>query len=444
METSLEELIKNLYSMPRYPLGAGYDNALEYLKHLLKLEVIEIPSGKEVGTWEVPEEWILKDAWVKDPKGIKIIDLKEDPLCVAIGSHAIRGSVDLKEFRKHLYYGTEEGKISATPYIFKYYDDDWGFCMPKDKVLVPNVNKIPDEGIIDENGKAFVPKTICGLEEGQYEIFIDSERVPGKLKIGVHTIPGKIKNEILLFAHLDHPFQANNNLSGVACLVDLATRIKSDYTIKIIFCPETIGSHAYALTQDISNVEFVIAVDMCGNNNDLLLNNSLIDHKINKAAHLAIYSLGKNYMKGRFRSTIGSDEGVFNDPLIGIPGIMLSRYPFPEYHTSADTPDKIDYDKIKETGNVVEKIINIYERDFIPKRKFKGQLMRSRYRIQSSNKQVNLAWDYLIYAMDGKTSLVELCCNFGLNFDYVYGIMEELIKDGKISRINKGIKSPYQ
>lgn len=449
----MEEIIKNIYPMNVTLLGAGYDNALEYLKKLIKLDIIEIPSGTKLETWTVPDEWIVRDAWVKDPDGNKIIDYKKDPLSLVVGTKRTHLMVELEELKKHWYY--DEDNHNTVPYMFKYYqketddrlpgnypgnEDFWGFCVRKTDVL----EEIPEEELdkstaIKMEGKDYIPRWRDKLKEGTYEVFIDTEYKPGTMKIAVHTIPGD-EREILLFAHLDHPYQANDNLSGVACLVDLATRLKSKHTIKIIFCPETIGSIGYALTQDISKVDFVLAVDICGNDNTLALQKSFLPHKLNDIASLALFSQEKDYRKGPFRATIGSDEYIFNDPKFNIPGILLTRYPYPEYHNADDTPDKINYDKIKETQKVIEKIIEYWDKDFIPIRNFKGPLHRSKYDIQSSDPQFNLSWDYFIYGMDGKKSLSELCSMFGLNFEQTYPIIINMVNndDCSISVSEKG------
>jgi aminopeptidase-like protein len=450
----MKEIIENLYPMNRCLLGEGYDNALEYIKHLVKLDVIEVPSGTKVGNWIVPDEWVVRDAWVKF-NGEKIIDYQKQPLSLVVGSIPFHGKMNLEEFQRHLNYSDD--MPDATPYEFKFYDKDWGFCVPKNQIkehviiddngdmicengvcvpalkdIDPSIGKVQIEGVTN-----YKPKFKDKLVEGEYEVFIDTEYKPGIMKIGVHEIKGQSDREVLLFAHLDHPYQANDNLSAVACLLDLATKLKAEHTVKIVLCPETIGSIAYAHLADISKVDFVIAVDICGNDNSILMQKSYNEEsKLNRVAHLAIQSLGKSYRKGQFRSTIGSDEYVFNDPLIGIPGIMLSRHPYKEYHTSEDTPDKINYDMIAETRDVVMKIIEIYEKDFTPKREVKGPLMRSRYAVQSKNKQLNLSYDYFWYAIDGKRSLAELCCNYGLNFDFTLELMQEMENDKSISRVD--------
>lgn len=420
----MEEIIKQLYPMNRCLLGEGFDNALAYINHLIPLEIIKIKSGTELGTWVVPNEWIVRDAWVK-LNGEKIIDYTKQPLSLVVGSERCHGTVGLEELKKHLIYIEEQPDTTA--YMTNYYGSDWGFCVPYNQVR----EKLAE---VDEQG---LHKFKDKLPEGEYEVFIDAEHAPGEMKIGVHTIKGKTDREILLFAHLDHPFQANDNLSAVACLIDMAQKMNFEHTIKLVFCAETIGSIGYALTQDISKVDLVIAVDICGNDNTILFQKSFdVENNINRVAHLAIHSFSESYRKGAFRNTIGSDEYVFNDPQLGIPAIMFSTWPYKEYHTSNDIPEKIHYPSIEKVQKVVLKTIEIFEKDFIPKREFKGPLMRSRYGIQTTNPQFNLSWDYLIYHMDGKRSLAELCAEYGLNFDYTLDIILKMENDHKISRVN--------
>lgn len=408
----MQETIKKLYPINATLLGEGYDERLKILGEQLPLEILEFPSGTEFSTWTIPDEWVIRDAWIKY-KGKKILDYKKNPLSLVVYSKPFSGKVSKEELLPHVFYKDENSE--ATPHVFKFYDRDWGFCMPKVK---------RDE-----------------LKDGEYEVFIDSEFKPGVMKIGVHTIKGNLEKEVLLFAHLDHPFQANDNLSGVVCLLDIAKKLKTNYTVKIIFCPETIGSIAYAHTQDLSNVEFAIAVDICGSDDSLLLLKAFdVDANINKIAHCAFQFAGKPYRKAPFRSTIGSDETVFNDPLIGIPSILLTTHSIKDnkYHTDQDTPENINYDKITETADMICKIINIAERDYIPVRNFKGQLMRSRFGMQSMAPQVNLNYDYMFYAIDGKKSLATLCAEHEFNFDIIYDYFEKIKKDGFIKCLDIG------
>jgi aminopeptidase-like protein len=411
----MKEIIETIYGFGATLVSPGYDNAIKWIDQLIGLDVIEIPSGTKIESWTVPDEWIVKDAWVKF-NGQEIVNYHKNPLSLVVYSTPFKGKIDVKEFKKHLITDTE--RPDRTIYGYRFYEKDWGISLPYNQVVM--------------------------LADGEYEVNIDTELRPGKMKIGVHTIKGKSNREILLFAHLDHPHQANDNLSGIACLVDLAKRIKSNHTIKIIFCPETIGSIAYATTQDISKVDFVMAVDICGNDNSVLVQKAFDRNaRVNKAVSLAAAEIG-DYRKADFRSVIGSDEYFFNDPLVGIPGVMLSTYPYAEYHTDADTPDKINYDKILETQKIIKRTIEIYEQDFIPERLAKGPIMRSKYGIQATEKKKNLGLDYFFYFMDGKRYLSELCLECGIGFKEALEFISKMEADGTIRRVNPSKKSVKQ
>ena len=407
----MKTIISDLYQFDRQLMGSGYDSALTYINHLIPLQILQFPTGTKLGTWTVPEEWVVYEAWVKKGKK-KILDYNKDKLSLVVGSIPFEGKVDKQELLKHLHYS--DVKTDAFSYEQKLYEKDWGFTLPKEMVYRT------------EDGKS-----VDNLPDGEYEVCIKTEYKPGVMKVGVHTIPGKTDQEILLFAHLDHAWLANDNLSGVACLIDLVRHIKpfeNEHTIKLIFCPQTIGSIAYALTQDISMVSFVLALDSIGNSNvdGILLHRSFDkENRINHIAHLALRHAGEGFRHAPFRSTIGSDEYAFNDPKIGIPGIMLSTHPYPEYHTSKDTPETINYAVIEKVQKIIIKMIQYYERDFIPVPTFKGPLFRSGFGIQSKGSGFNMAWDYLIYEM-GTKPLSTLCLDFGLNFEYTEELLGKL------------------
>jgi len=416
MSQNYKTIIEDLFPLNRCLMGEGYDSALIYLNHLIPLDIHSLSTGTKLGTWTVPEEWVVRDAWITH-NGEKVVDYKDQPLSLVVGSLPFEGKVDREELLKHITTSVEQP--DAYVYDYRFYERVWGFTMPREKVY-------------DSEGNVLLP-------EGEYEVYIDTEYRPGELKYGIHTIKGKTDREILLFAHLDHPYQANDNLSGVAVLVNLVDDIKKqkfDHTVKLIFCPETIGSIAYAFTEDISKVDFVIALDSVGNETaeGILMQRSYDkEARINDCVHLALRGMGEAYRQAIFRSTIGSDEYVFNDPAIGIPGVMLSTHPYHEYHTSKDTPDIISEPMLERVKNVILKSIEYYEHDFAPERNFKAPLFRSGYGIQIPSKSYNLSWDYLIYGMDGRKPLSKLCIDFGLNFEHTLDRLDRLINDGQIS-----------
>lgn len=440
------KIIQDLLPLGATLLGDGFHKGLEYINKIIPLDIIKVKSGTKLETWTVPNEWIVRDAWVKF-NGKKILDYKTNPLCLMVYSSPFRGIVSKEELKQHL---TTAEEINAVAYHYSFYEPKWGFSMPKDQMW----RKVGAGKPVQEvNGTIELkPENVSQyedlLQDGEYEVFIDTEFKPGNLEIGVHTLPGvwerttkeKDKDrEILLFAHLDHPYQANDNLSGVATLIDLTKQIKCNHRVKLIFCAETIGSIAYALTQDVSKVDFMIALDCVGNDNSVLVQKAWDkEARINFAVNFAITGLGISYRKGEFRFLIGSDEYIFNDPKINIPGVMLSRWPYKEYHTDNDTVEVVKEEKLKEIQQIILKTIEIYEKDFIPVRKFRGPLMRSKYGWQYPDKLINRSLDYLIYGIDGKTWLSRLVIGSGIQFDLAHKLLTILKQDGLIDRIDVG------
>jgi len=389
-------------------VGDGFDKALQVIKEELpEMKILEFPTGGKYGTWTIPQKWEIKDGWVKY-KDKKIIDFKKEPLSVVVGSEPIHGMVHLDELKKHISYNPLKPK--AIPYVFKYYEKDWGFTS--------------------------TPKKFNDLKKGDYEVFIDSEYTDGTMKIGEYVIKGDEK-EILIMVHLDHPYQANDNLSGVEVAVRLAKRLKCKHTIRIVFVPETIGSVVYAYTQDLSKVEFGITMDMVGNDNTILMQQTFAEtEKINKAGTMAMSIVSpETYRKAPFRAPLGADEYILNDPLVGVPTILFSRYPYHEYHSNLDTLDIIKEDKLEETFKVVEKTIKIIENDWTPKREFKGPLMRSRFNVQQLTKEQNRKYDYFFYLMDGNRTLLDLSYACQLNFDEMNKLSKQLKKNGFVKSV---------
>ena len=425
------QLIKDLWNTNRAIISPGYDSALKYIGQLIDLDIIEVPSGTKCWTWTVPQQWSLKDGWIKH-NGKKVVDFKKDPMSIMTGSLPINKKVKLAELQKHLH--TIQDKPEVIPHIHNYYNKDWGFCIPFKKL-----------------------KKFDGKE---YEVFIDSEYKDGKLKIGEHLIKGKSDREILIVVHLDHPYQANDGLSQVAMAVDMAHRIKGkfDHTIKILFVPETIGSIAYCWYLDDINmlgyIDFVITADIVGNDGSIILQRDYDrNRKLNQAAWLALKEC--NMKSGKqatpqmteWRAIIGADEYVFSDPLIDIPAVFFTKYQpntpmndeegYPEYHTNKDIPEIVKAENIEEVRDVIIRTIEIMEQDWIPKRNFKGPLCRSKYDMQTFSKESNRQLDYLIYSIDGKQSIAELAVMNRLDFNYTNDLITKLKKDGQVSESSR-------
>jgi aminopeptidase-like protein len=349
------KLIEDLWFKTRNLVSDDYDASLKYISNIIPLKIHEIKSGTKCWTWTVPEKWIIQEAWIEDLDGNRILDLKDHPLHVVSYSLPINKIVTKQELLKHIY--TRPDRPKAIPFDFKYYERDWGFCMQHEKL----------EKIVKE----------------KYKVFIDSKFIEGTLKIGEYTIKGKLDQTIVLVAHLCHPAMVNDDLAGVAVLIEVAKELSkkhNQYSYKILFLPETIGSIAYLSQNEdiISKLKYGIFFEMLGNDNIHALQYTRGgDTRIDRIAKYVMKRKLDKFREGDFRKVIANDEMVFNGPGIDIPMISISRYPYPEYHTSDDNPSIISEERLDESKGLILDIIEILDNDYIPLRQFKGPVFLS-------------------------------------------------------------------
>lgn len=410
------DIVKELYYKRRDLVSDDYDESLNYISKILPIKIHKIKSGTPCWTWTIPEKWILEEAYV-EADGKRLIDVKEHPLHVVSYSKAVNMSISKQDLMNHIY--TNKDRPNAIPFEFKYYERDWGFCVQHEKLK---------EFIYD-----------------QYKVVIKSRFENGEMKIGELFLPGKSPETIVLVAHLCHPGMANDDLSGVAVLVNIANLLEKrkhrHFSYRILFLPETIGSIAYLSQNEdlISSMKFGIFFEMLGNDNVHALQfsrqgDTIIDMV---ARNIMKHSLSQ-FNEGPFREIISNDEMVFNGPGINIPMISISRWPYPEYHTSDDNMDIIKSEKLEESRDIIIKIIDSLEKNFIPKRKFKGPPFLSKYGLWvdwRENPKLNLMMEKLFLEFEGDKSIIEIAESLDLNFEDVYNYVNKFVEAELVEKL---------
>jgi aminopeptidase-like protein len=411
------KLINDLWLKRKDIISDGFDESLKYISKIIPLKIHKIPTGKKCWTWVVPEKWEVKSAYVDDLNGNRLLDLKNHPLHVISYSLPIDKIVTKKELFQHLH--TNKERPDAIPFEFKYYNRDWGFC------------------IQDNRLKKFT--------KDKYKVFIDSKFEKGNLKVGEHTIKGKTDKTIVLVAHLCHPGQANDDLTGVAVLVSLAKEMsKRDnyYTYKFLFVPETIGSIAYLSQNEnlISSFKCGIFLEMLGNDNIHALQLTRQGNtRLDRIARYIMKRKFKKFTEGAFRTIVANDEIVFNGPGVDIPMISISRHPYPEYHTSDDNPDIISEKRLEQSKSLVLEILNIIDSDHTPKRQFLGPVFLSGYGLWvdwRDNLELNQNIEKIMLNLEGDKTIFDIAEELDMEFSDVLGFVDKL-KEAKLVKYEK-------
>jgi len=409
------KIIRDLWPKARDLVSDGFDESLEYISTLLPLKIFEIPSGTQCWTWIVPKKWKAVAGWIKDVKGNIIIDFKDNPLHIISYSQPINKEVTKDELMEHLF--SEPKCPNAVRYSYAFYKKNWGFGIEHNKIKK--------------------------LDGEKFQIFIDSKFEDGLLKVGEHTIKGETDDVIVLVAHLDHPFMANDDLTGVAALIEIANELKGKklhFTYKFLFVSETIGSIAFLSKNEelIKQMKYGLFLEMLGNENSLALQFSRQGNtRIDRIAKFVIKKKTQNHREGAFRKIVANDEMVFNGPGVNVPMISISRYPYNEYHTSADSPDIIKEEKLQESKDIILEILNIIDKDYVPERQFKGPIFLTGMGLWvdwRKNLALNQSMEDIMLNLEGDKSIFDIAEELDLEFKDVLEIVEKYYEKSLIKK----------
>ncbi len=395
-------LAKNkLFPICRSITGDGVRKTLrEIKKKIPELKIFEVASGTKVFDWKIPPEWNVKDAYVKDYSGKKIINFKLNNLHLVGYSIPINQIISKGQLMDHLHSLPDQP--NAIPYITSYYKRYWGFCVShKEKQFIKNHYKKNDN----------------------FKVVINSNfKKKGKLTYGEVILPGKSKQELFLSTYICHPSMANNELSGPIVsmsLINFFKKKKLKKTLRFIFIPETIGSITYLknkLDYLKANVIGGYNLSCLGDNRAYSFMPSKFENSLSDiAAKEAFKKLNLKYKKYSFLDR-GSDERQYNSPGIDLPiaSIFRTMYgKFPEYHTSLDNFDLVNIKGLSGGFKILKTAITILLNLIVPKVKILCEPQMGKRNLyphlslKKTNHQIRNYMNFLQYA-DGKNDLKKI------------------------------------
>ncbi len=411
----LYQLICDLYPICRSITGNGFRETLRIIQQHIPIKVHEVSTGTQVFDWTVPKEWNIKDAYIKNSQGEKIVDFANSNLHVINYSIPVHKKVSLPELKEHLFTIPESPEW--IPYRTSYYQEIWGFCLSHNQYLQ--------------------------LQDEEYEVYIDSSLEPGHLSYGEYFIPGKTTEEVLISCHACHPSLCNDNLSGISIAVFLAKHLSQftpHYSYRFIFIPGTIGSITWlALNEEnVSQIKHALVLTCLGDNGNFTYKKSRRgDAEID---NIITYVLSNSAEDDKVIDFFpyGYDERQYCSPGFNLPVGCLMRSPhnsFPEYHTSADDLTFVQPQYLAESFSKCITIVNILENNqtyYNKNPKCEPQLgKRGLYEADTGSQNRRLSRMAILWVLnlsDGDYTLLDIAKRSGIAFDEIKQAADVLLK----------------
>lgn len=417
--------LERLFPVLRSLTGEGARTTHRALGEIYPLQHEEIPSGSKIYDWEVPDEWIVREAYIEAPDGTRIADVNDHPLHLVNYAQPFRGTLTRGELDKHLY--SQEERPDAIPYITSYYAPRWGFCLPHTQRTA--------------------------LPEGSYKVVVDTELRPGGMTISQAVIPGDTPQEVLVSAYTCHPGMANDELCGPIAAAFLARRVarwpKRRLSYRFLFAPETIGSLSFISRHEQQLRANLIAGYTVSN----IAHANPFRYKRSKAGatladRAAVHVLGnwrdKTLHIDDFVPT-GSDERQFCAPGFNFPYGRISRatLPFPEYHSSRDTIAKVSLEGVIETIDAIEAVLRTLDGNAVYRNlKPYGEPQLGKYGLyptigEAGDRSLQVkAMMWVLSCSDGTTDLLSIAERSALPFSLLHTAAERCENAGILQKVN--------
>jgi len=410
-------LMRRLYPICRSITGDGVRRSLAMMREYIPLEIFEVPTGTPIFDWTVPKEWNVRDAYVKNSRGERVIDFQKHNLHLVNYSVPVRRTMSLAELRPHLHTLPEHP--DWIPYRASYYKETWGFCLTQ--------------------------RQLEALDEDEYEVCVDSTLGDGNLTYAECYLAGDREDEILLYSHICHPSVCNDNLSGMALLTYLARALQGErrrYSYRFVFAPTTIGSITWLARNEsrLGRIKHGLVIALVGDPGPMTYKKSRRgDATVDRAVAHVLKHSGRPSQVLDF-SPYGYDERQFCSAGIDLPVGRLTRTPnacYPEYHSSADDLDFVRPEFLADSLEICRMSLNVLDRDgryvnLSPK--CEPQLgRRGLYSKTSAERDVgqrDLAMLWVLNLCDGRHSLLDIAERSGLAFGTIAASADDLAEAG--------------
>ncbi len=428
----LKPLIAQLLPLHRTLASAEMDAALrvvgEHMPATSNYCIETYTPGTPVWTWTVPERYLVHEAYLETENGQRIVDFFDNPLHLVSYSLSVDKLLTWEELEPHLYFN--EKRPWAIPWIFKYYQRDWGFCLSKDQ--------------FDGLDRGLKYRAVINVEF-QTDPAEGFRVATGLLNPNLLTPNAYGPGELLISSHLCHPMQANDDLAGTVTAIEVAQRLAENplppgsMSVRFWFGPETIGTIAYLAHHEdlIPQLKGGIFVEMTGNDSPIAVHRSRqSDHLLDRITDYALRSTP--HATRDFAAHPANDERVINGPGVNVPCISVNRWPYDEYHTTDDNLDIIHEDMLQGAADLIEQIVRVYATNYIPRRTFRGPVFLSGHGLWvdwRDNWELNRAIEKIMMRFEGQHSIFDIAEEVGLDYWVVRDYVEKFRAKGFVEAL---------
>ena len=413
-----------LFPICRSITGNGVRETLKQIGKRIPLTVHEVPSGTQVFDWKVPLEWNIRDAYIKNLRGERVVDFQRSNLQVVSYSQPVKRRMALSELKAHLH--SLPDRPDWIPYRTSYYKESWGFCVSHNQLL--------------------------SLTDPEYDVCVDASMTEGNLTYGECFLPGQSQDEVLISTHVCHPSLGNDNLSGIAVAAFLAEWLQTRprrYSYRFLFIPGTIGSIAWLSQhqQEAPRIKHGLVLTGVGDAGPITYKKSRRGNAdIDRAmAHMLKHG-GTPYSTCDF-IPYGYDERQFCSPGFNLAVGCFSRTPhsqYPEYHTSADNLDFIKPMALAESLRCCQGALEILEsnKTYLNQNPHcEPQLgKRGLYRAvggQAGEKSMEMALLWVLNLSDGHHAVLDIAERAEFSFFRIQEAVEALLGVGLLHEVRR-------
>lgn len=413
----MHAVMTELYPICRSITGEGVRQTLKRLQDMIPLTLHEVPSGTQVFDWNIPLEWNIRDAYIADIQGRRVVDFKSNNLHVVSYSRAVKGRMPLQDLREHLH--TLSDHPDWVPYRTAYYKEAWGFCVSH--------------------------RQYEALQDEEYDVCIDATVGEGHLTYGELYLPGRTDEEVLISCHVCHPSLCNDNLSGIAVATFLAqalTKVSRKYSYRFLFIPGTIGSIAWLARnqQEVSKIRHGLVLTGVGDPGHVTYKKSRQGNaEIDRAMQHVLTVSGQKHEVIEF-FPYGYDERQYCSPGFNLPVGCFMRTPhgqYAEYHTSADNLTFVQPAALEDSLAHCLKALYVVENNAAytsqnpycePQLGKRGLYRAVAGQRESSFNEMALLW--VLNLSDGQHSLLDIADRSHLPFENIHSAAEALVHYG--------------